>query len=66
MQAGKKCIKCETILTNSFLDSLGASNFSVIKKSVKLFLNKKSAFSPFVCSKCGYIEWYVNKPENFK
>ena len=40
--------------------------FSAMKEPVKHFTSKESStLTPYVCSKCGYTEWYVENPENF-
>ena len=60
------CPKCNTTMTKARASgSLG--KFSAIKVPVKNFISGES--SPlilYVCSECGYVEWYVAKPENFK
>jgi predicted nucleic-acid-binding Zn-ribbon protein len=60
------CPKCNTALTKCITTST-TGKFSAIKLSVKYFTAKESSeLFPYVCSTCGYTEWYVEKPENFK
>lgn len=60
------CRKCNEVLTKC-LASGGISNFSVMKLPIKVFSTKEtSRIFPFVCSNCGYIEWYAEKSENLK
>lgn len=60
------CPKCNCELTKC-LASGGIKNLTVIKLPEKIFTSKEtSGVFPFVCSNCGYIEWYADKPENIK
>ena len=60
------CPKCNIILTKcTVTSSLG--KFSAVKLPIKHFTTKESSdIFPYVCSECGYIELYVEKPGNFK
>ena len=64
----KKCVKCETILTKSIAIAGGDGNFVAYKEPYTELKNKKTVteMRPYICSNCGYVEWYVDKPENFK
>jgi predicted nucleic-acid-binding Zn-ribbon protein len=60
------CPKCNITMTKCIATS-AAGKFSAIKLPVKSFTKKESSeLFPFVCSSCGFTEWYVEKPENFK
>lgn len=60
------CPKCNEVLTKC-LASGGIKNFTVVKLPEKIFSTKEtSTISPFVCSNCGYTEWYADQPENIK
>lgn len=60
------CPKCSVELTKC-LASGGMRKFSVTKLPEKVFsTNETSDISPFVCSACGYTEWYADKPETLK
>lgn len=60
------CPKCKTIMTRARATS-AIGKFSAVKEPVQHFTTKESSqMLPFVCSECGYVEWYVEKPENFK
>jgi hypothetical protein len=61
-----QCPKCSLDMTSSRATS-AIGKFSAIKEPVKNFTTKESSpLIPYVCSKCGLTEWYVEKPENFK
>ncbi len=64
----KKCLKCETILTKCIAIHGGDGNFVAYKEPYTDLQNRKTAteMHPYICSNCGYVEWYVDKPENFK
>jgi predicted nucleic-acid-binding Zn-ribbon protein len=64
----RKCVKCETILTKSVALVGGDGNFVACKAPCTELKNKKTVteIRPYICSNCGYVEWYVDKPENFK
>lgn len=60
------CPKCNCILTKC-IATCGIKKFSVTKLPEKIFASKETSdIFPFVCSTCGYIEWYADKPENLK
>ena len=61
----RKCVKCDAVLTKCFATS-SLGRFAAVKYPNKNFNAKESSeLFPYVCSKCGYTEWYVDKPENF-
>jgi formate-dependent nitrite reductase cytochrome c552 subunit len=64
----KKCVKCEAILTKSIAIVGGDGNFVAYKEPYTDLQNKKTVteMRPYICSNCGHVEWYVDKPENFK
>jgi len=60
------CSKYKWILTKCIATG-GIKNFSVTKLPEKIFVSKETSdIFPFVCSTCGYIEWYADKPEDLK
>lgn len=60
------CVKCNGILIKCIANG-GIKNFTVTKLPEKVFTTKETSnIFPFVCSNCGYTEWYAEKPENFK
>ena len=60
------CPKCSTSLTKCVATS-AVGKFSAVKLPVKKFTTKESSeLYPFVCSNCGYTEWYVEIPQSFK
>lgn len=60
------CPNCNVILTKC-IASGGIKNFTVIKFPEKLFTSRESSsVFPFVCSNCGYTEWYADNPQNLK
>ena len=59
------CSKCNTKLSKCIV--YGAeSTLSAVKQNVKTYTENSSRMEPFVCSSCGHIEWYVEKPDVFK
>lgn len=58
------CPKCNEKLTPCIIN--GGDSFIAVKKNAKSFTENSSRLIPYVCPKCGYTEWYVEKPENFK
>jgi hypothetical protein len=64
----KICLKCGTVLTESVAIHGGDGNFVACKAPSTELKNKKTVteIRPYICSTCGYVEWYVDKPENFK
>lgn len=63
------CPKCSNIaLTRCIAPVQGIREILVYKPPVKWreSQNQDSKAIPFVCSNCGYIEWYVENPEKFK
>jgi hypothetical protein len=60
----KICPKCNTSLKKCIL--FGAESKLSAVLPGKSFTEGSSALIPYVCSTCGYTEWYVKKPEQFK
>lgn len=62
----RKCPKCSGILIKCVATS-SMGKFCAVKLPIKHFTTKESSeLNPFVCLYCGYTEWYVEKPENFR
>lgn len=60
------CPKCKAVLTKCIATGV-VTKFSATKLPEKVFTTKEtSQLFPFVCSNCGYTEWYAEKPENLK
>lgn len=57
----KKCSKCGQTLTKCYIDWNNLKLF--VKKSPPKIFAKNIELEPFVCSNCGYTEWYANNPE---
>lgn len=63
------CPKCSNIaLTRCIAPTIGKTVLSIYKPPIKLRAsqNQVDKAIPFVCPNCGYVEWYVENPENFK
>lgn len=63
----KTCIKCNNELTEAYISGI-QGEFEINKKP-RGFLKDSpiySKVSSYVCSKCGYLEFYVDQPEKFK
>ncbi|AUG56820.1 hypothetical protein HVS_04400 [Acetivibrio saccincola] len=59
------CLKCNNKMTKSRASSL-SGKLTLIKEPIKYFTTKESSIViPYVCSQCGLVEWYVDKPQNF-
>jgi hypothetical protein len=59
------CPKCNEKMRKARTTSLGGK-LSLVKEPIKYFTTKESSpLNPYVCSKCGYVEWYVEFPQNF-
>ncbi len=58
------CSKCGHKMTEGKLSTYGG--IVVTKKSGNLFKKTNSIISTFVCTNCGYIDFYVENPEMFK
>lgn len=60
------CAKCNCKLTKCIAyGTMG--HFTATKLPEKIFTTKETSnLFPYVCSNCGYTEWYVDKPERFK
>jgi hypothetical protein len=64
-KVNKQCTKCKEVSMKARASSL-AGKLTLIKEPVKYFTTKESSIvTPYVCPKCGLVEWYVDKPENF-
>ncbi|AVD54661.1 hypothetical protein BEH_25700 (plasmid) [Priestia filamentosa] len=63
----KTCIKCNTELTKAYISGI-QGKFEINKKPRGLFKDSPiySKVSSYVCSTCGYLEFYVDQPEKFK
>ena len=59
------CPKCNNTLAKCIVSG-AESKFSAVKLPVKSYTENSSGLIPYVCSTCGYNEWYVEKPENFR
>lgn len=64
----RQCVKCGTNLTAGIAIYGGDGKFAAYKEPYTDIKSRKTAteIRPYICSKCGYIEWYADKPENFK
>lgn len=65
------CPKCKTIMTEAVVDH--SDSILIYKKVVKkpgcsgmVKFNEMSNVNQCVCPECGYIEFYSDKPRNFK
>lgn len=58
------CSKCNVKLTKSIL--YNGYDFMAVKADAKFSPADRSAIIPYVCSNCGYVEWYAEQPEKFK
>ncbi|MFJ7755833.1 hypothetical protein ACQKGI_21585 [Peribacillus muralis] len=61
------CSKCGNELTRAYIS--GIQGKLQINKEPRGFFSDGpiySEVSPYVCSKCGYIEFYVDQPDLFK
>ena len=63
----KTCIKCNNELTKVYISGI-QGNFEINKEPRGFFKDSSiySKVSSYVCSKCGYLEFYVDQPEKFK
>lgn len=60
-----ECFKCKNTMTKATLITY-AGIFELWKIPLKYFLNKKCDIFTYVCSNCGYIEFYAEKPRIFE
>ncbi|MCE4093207.1 hypothetical protein ABE112_27780 [Priestia aryabhattai] len=63
----KHCIKCNNELTKAYISGI-QGEFEINKKPRGFFKDSPiySKVSSYVCSNCGYLEFYVENPEKFK
>ena len=63
----KTCIKCSNELTKAYISGIQGA-FEINKKSRGFFMDSPnfSKVSTYVCSNCGYLEFYVEEPDKFK
>ncbi len=62
----RTCSKCNTVLTKCIADT-ECGQLTLFIPRLKLMGKKRHDVAiPFVCTNCGYVEWYVESPENFK
>ncbi|MGG1215909.1 acetyltransferase [Priestia endophytica] len=63
----KTCIKCNSELTKAHISGI-QGEFEINKKPRGFFKDSPiySKVSSYVCSECGYLEFYVEQPEKFK
>ncbi len=62
----KNCSKCDSTLTKARIQS--SPGTVGINKTPSRVLNNNSNYSelvPYVCSSCGYVDFYVEDPEKF-
>ena len=56
----KVCVKCnENMVECNLITNVGGI-------TVAKGMTKSSGLNAFVCTKCGYTEFYAKKPEKFK
>ena len=63
----KKCVKCKTVLTKCKAFA-GGGKFAAYKEPYTDLQNRatETEMHPYICSNCGYVEWYVENPEKFR
>lgn len=60
------CPKCKVVLIKCIATGV-LGDFSATKLTKKINTVKESSqLFPFVCSICGYTEWYAERPEKLK
>jgi hypothetical protein len=60
----KICSKCESVMIESKLDS---DPIRIYKADVKPNAKTMSNITPcYVCSNCGFLDFYVEEPEKFR
>lgn len=60
----KTCAKCNSKMKPVKIMSFGAS-IKIAEKASKLLDNKSSSIGFYACPKCGIVEIYADRPENF-
>jgi len=62
----KKCSKCDSTLTRARIQSSpGTVGVNKIPSSVLNNNHNYSELIPYVCSSCGYVDFYVEEPGKF-
>lgn len=62
----KKCSKCDSTLTKARIQS--SPGTVGVNKTPSSVLNNNHNYSeliPYVCSSCGYVDFYVEEPMKF-
>ncbi|MFN7249892.1 MAG: hypothetical protein ACK4M9_03785 [Anaerobacillus sp.] len=60
----KKCSKCESVMIEAKLDTYEIRAYKAdVKPNAKTLSNINRCY---VCSNCGFIDFYVEEPEKFK
>jgi predicted nucleic-acid-binding Zn-ribbon protein len=61
------CSKCGNELTRAYISGI-QGEFQINKEPRGFFTDSQiySKVSPYVCSNCGYLEFYVVHPDKFK
>ncbi|MFC7685751.1 hypothetical protein [Ureibacillus sp. GCM10028918] len=60
----KNCSKCNSIMVEAVIDSFP---IRIYKADVKPTAETMSSINPcYVCSNCGYIDFYVENVDKFK
>ena len=61
------CNKCGNELTRAYISGI-QGEFQINKEPRGFFTDSQiySKVSPYVCSNCGYLEFYVEHPDKFK
>ncbi len=61
------CSKCGNELTRAYISEI-QGEFQINKEPRGFFTDNPiySKVSPYVCSNCGYLEFYVEHPDKFK
>ena len=61
------CSKCGNELTRAYISGI-QGEFHINKEPRGFFTDSPiySKVSPYVCSNCGYLEFYVEHPDKFK
>ncbi|HZG73316.1 MAG TPA: hypothetical protein VEY51_17410 [Chondromyces sp.] len=57
-----KCSKCNSIMVEAKLDSFP---FRIYKAGEKPNSNTMSNITPYICTSCGFIDFYATEPEKF-
>jgi hypothetical protein len=61
-----QCPKCMTPSTKAAVNAV-QGKLIAIKEPIKYFRrNIASTLSVYVCSSCGFVEWYADEPEKFR